>query len=233
MHLNLMIAAASLAVYAPACAQDASPSGSLLARRSAPVISPGARVAPHALRQVSLFAIPPIEPRVFQKHDLVQIVVRETSAASSKHELETEKTYGLDGAIPAWPAFNLSELLQLQIDRQSASQPVVQVDFDKSFEGEGEYKREDDLTARLTAEVIEILPNGNLILEGRTMIKNDEEELSIKITGICRPDDITAANSILSNQIHDLKIEKAHEGELKKTSEKGIIAEVMDFIFAF
>ena len=214
-------------------AQDAAPTGSLLARRSAPPQQPGAREAPHALRQVSLFAIPPIEPRVFQEHDLVQIVVRETSAASSKHELETEKSYGLDGSIPSWPVLNLSELLQLQIDRQSESQPAVQVDFDKNFEGEGEYKREDDLTARLTAEVIEILPNGNLVLEGRTQITNDEEILTIKITGICRPDDVTAANSILSNQIHDLRIEKMHEGELKKTNEKGIIAEALDFFFAF
>ncbi len=74
---------------------------------------------------------------------------------------------------------------------------------------------------------------GSLVLEVRSHIKTDEEESTIKVTGICRPEDVTAANTILSNQLHDLKIEKMHEGELKKANEKGIIAKVLDTIFAF
>ena len=81
--------------------------------------------------------------------------------------------------------------------------------------------------------MIEVLPNGNLVLEARTFIRNDEEELTINVTGTCRPQDITLANTILSNQIHDLRIEKNHEGELKKANEKGIIAKVLDAIFAY
>jgi flagellar L-ring protein precursor FlgH len=188
----------------------------------------------HALRDASMFAIAPPEPRRFAKHDLVQILVRETSRAESKHELETEKDYELEGAIEAWPDIRLSELLQLQMRAgRTSNLPRLGIEANKEFEGEGDYKREDDFTARLTAEVIDVLPNGNLILEARTFIKTDEEESSMKVTGVCRPADVTAANTVLSSQIHDLRVEKVHKGELKQTNEKGIIAKVLDTIFAF
>ena len=53
------------------------------------------------------------------------------------------------------------------------------------------------------------------------------------MTGICRPEDVSPANTILSNQIHDLEVEKIHKGELKKANEKGIISKFLDFLFAF
>lgn len=188
----------------------------------------------HALRDMSMFAVPPPLPRDFEKHDLIQIVVRETSNTKSSQTLETEKGYGLKGRIAQWPDFNLVELLQMQIMQGSGdNKPQLDIKVDKEFEGDGEYERKDDFTARLTAEVIDLLPNGNLVLEARTFIKTDQETQTLKVTGICRPEDVSAANTIFSSQLHDLYVEKNHEGELRKSSEKGIIAQVLDTIFAF
>ncbi len=189
---------------------------------------------PHALRDVSMFAVASPESREFQKHDLIQIVVRETSRVDTRHQLDAEKEYSIDGSIPRWPDLSLRDLLDLSIDAgRTTGRPELELDFNKGFSGNGRYRRQDDLTARLTAEVIEVLPNDSLVLEARSHIKTDEEEATIKVTGICRPEDVTVANTILSNQLHDLKIEKMHEGELKKANEKGIIAKVLDTIFAF
>jgi flagellar L-ring protein FlgH len=225
---------ASEPVSSPRGSDDA-PTSSLMVTTPTPPPSPeNADEAPHALRSMSLFAIAPTPPRKFEEHDLVQIIVRETSQAKASHELDTKKDYELSGKIPNWPDFNLKELLNLQIEAgRTTNTPQLDVEFGKDFKGEGDYARKEDLTARLTAEVIEVLPNGNLILEACTMIKMDDEETTIKVTGICRPDDITQANTILSNQIHDLKVDKVNQGELKKSGEKGIIAKVLDTIFAF
>jgi flagellar L-ring protein precursor FlgH len=188
----------------------------------------------HALRDASMFAIAPPELRVFKEHDLVEIVVRESSSAERSHELEAGKDYRLDGSIGAWPAFQLPDLLELQLRGSDTDNlPRLNVDFKKDFDGEGDYSREDDFTARLTAEVIEVLPNGNLVLEARTTIKTDEEESTIKVTGVCRQDDVSAANQVFSSNLHDLRVEKLNQGELKKANEKGIIAKILDTIFAF
>jgi len=189
---------------------------------------------PHAMRAVSLFAIEQPEPRVFQKHDLIQIIVREVSKAESTQELTSEKEHEITADVNAFPELRLSDLVNLQLMAgRTANLPQLDVRSGKEFEGEGEYEREDEFTARLTAEVIEVLPNGHLILEARTHIKTDEEEATMKVTGVCRPDDVTPANTVLSNQIHDLTIEKVHKGELKKANEKGIIAKVFDAVFAW
>ena len=176
------------------------------------------------LEATSLFAVMPQKPRVFKEHDLVQIVVRETTRIASFQGLETDKEYGLAGGVRNFPGLNNANLLN-----------YTEVDLagEKEFEGEGEYAREDDLTTRLTAEVVEIMPNGNLVLEARTRIKTDDEEMFTQLTGTCRPDDVTAANTILSNQIFNLEIEKLHYGEVRNAANKGILAKILDAVFAF
>lgn len=217
----------------PAAVVEESPTSSLMARpgNGAP---PAPNEPPHALRSMSMFAIAPPRPRTFQVHDLVQIIVRETSQAKSSQELETKKDSKIDGGVDAWPHFDLVDMLNLKLqDGTGENLPQVKVNFSKDFKGEGDYDRKDDLTARLTAEVIQVLPNGNLVLEARTNIKTDKETQSMKATGVCRPSDITAANTILSNQLHDLTIEKMHGGELRDASQKGIIAKILETVFAF
>jgi flagellar L-ring protein precursor FlgH len=190
--------------------------------------------SPHGLRNISMFALVSPEARIYQKHDLIQIVVRETSLAKSTHELTTEKDWNLKGDISAWPNFQLDELLQLIIRAgRTSNLPRLDLGVSKDFEGDGEYKRQDDLTARLTAEVMEVLPNGFFNDTATTEIYTDDEQSVIKVTGICRAEDVTPANTILSNQLHDLKISKEHQGELREANKKGIIAKVLDTIFAF
>lgn len=224
----------SIAAPPPQPAPDESATSSLLANTPAALAGAAANQPPHALRAMSLFAITPPTPRTYQAHDLVQIIVRETSQAKSSQDLETKKKGKVDGKVGAFPAFSLQDLMNLQIEAgRTTNLPALQLDYTKNFKGEGDYLRKDDLSARLTAEVIEVLPNGNLVLEARTGIKTDDEESIMKVTGMCRPDDITAANTVLSNQIHDLMIEKVHKGELRENAKKGIIAKVLETIFAF
>jgi len=159
------------------------------------------------LRQVSMFAIAPAESRIFHEHDLIQIIVRESTAGQSTHETQTSKKVTLNGAVTQWP--DLAGLLNGVLHAgNTANLPQVDLQFTKKFDGDGDYKRSDDFTARLTAEVLQVLPNGNLILESRTQMKQDSEEFMLTVTGTCRPEDVSPANTIFSSQLHDLKIEK-------------------------
>src|SRR5688572_12448623 len=78
-----------------ALVSDESASSSLMA--TTPLLAPiDPKQDPHALRAVSMFAIAPPAPRMFELHDLVQIIVRESSQAKSESELETDKESKLD-----------------------------------------------------------------------------------------------------------------------------------------
>jgi flagellar L-ring protein precursor FlgH len=246
-----LVGAGALLPAAGVTAQEAA-SSSLLAKPvsassvaaadAAAGVDPGApnalttvTVEPHLLREISMFAVEPSEARIFHEHDLIEIIVRENSAARSKQELQTDKDVGFRGGVSQWPSISLWGLpYGTVIGRGDTDNlPLADVDFRKQFDGEGEYTRSDEFTARLSAEIIEILPNGNLIVESRTVIQNDEEVSTVTVTGICRPEDVTPVNTVLSTQLHDLRIEKTNEGELKKANTKGIFTEILDFLFAF
>lgn len=246
VFLSFVLTAAALAQSAPSSAAPSQasppaampeqPSSSLVIAAQQQAAATAAANPETANKRVttSLYAIALPEPRKFQKHDLVQIIVREASQAKSSQNLDIKKDYSLDAKVKAWPDFNLEDLLNFQLYAgRTVMLPEMNIEAEKEFKGDGDYGRKDDLTARLTAEVIEVLPNGNLIIEARTDIKVDKEHATMKVTGICRPDDVSPANSVLSSQIHDLKIEKMHTGELKNASKKGIVAKVLEALFAF
>ncbi len=209
-------------------------SSSLLVQARTNTVTGGPSAEPHALRAVSMFAISPAESRIFHAHDLIQIIVRESTAAKSKHELETEKDVKFKGAVNQWPDLQLSSLLNGWVRAGTTDQlPQLDLTFNKDFKGDGEYERRDDFTARLTSEVLQILPNGNLILESRTRMDQDGEKFTLKVTGTCRSQDVTAANTILSSQLHDLKVEKINTGSLKNANKPGLFTRIIDTLFAF
>jgi flagellar L-ring protein precursor FlgH len=190
------------------------------------------------LEQTSYAVVLPLPPRQFNPQDLVTVVIRESSTATLESSLETEKDTSVKAEVRRFPSINLLNLLKGQLnpsnrDGDAANFPGVDLTAAKEFEGEGDYERKDSLTTRLTARVIDIKPNGTLTLEARTFIQNDDEKLTITVTGYCRPEDITADNTVLSTQMYDLRVNKQHSGELRKTASKGIITKILDVIFNF
>ncbi|MFK7960576.1 MAG: flagellar basal body L-ring protein FlgH [Phycisphaerales bacterium] len=189
---------------------------------------------PHYLQDNSLFALAEARPRIFRSHDLVQIIVQERSRSTSSQEVETSKESTIDGSISAFPSLNLADIAQLQLLGGSGTNlPRVGIDLERTFGAEGDYTRSDDFSTRITAEVVDVLPNGNLILEARTQVRNDDEVSTIMVTGVCRGLDITAGNTVLSNQIHDLQVDKRNEGPIKQANEKGLITRFFETLFAF
>jgi len=190
------------------------------------------------LEKSSYAAVLPLPPREFAVQDLVTIVIREQSSATLESNLETEKELTLRGETTRFPSVNLLNLLQGELnpsnrDGDANNFPGVDVSVTNDFEGEGDYERRDTMTTRLTARVVDIKPNGTLALEARTNIQNDEEKLTINVTGYARPDDIAADNTVLSTQMYDLRVKKQHEGEVRNANKKGILTKILDTIFNF
>lgn len=205
-----------------------------LAEPEPPVVRDGRMVYPE-MRHASYTRVPLPPPRTFNVHDLITIIVRQKSTAASESSLETEKDVNFEGEIAEFPHLTLQSLLEFQLKETThpENNPGVDIGYTHDYEGEGEYERRDKLIARLTAEVIDVKPNGNLVLAARTYIKTDSMERSIEVTGVCRAQDVTADNSILSTQLFNLHIEKVHHGALRESSEKGLITQILELIFNF
>jgi flagellar L-ring protein precursor FlgH len=190
------------------------------------------RLAP-ALSGSSFTLVRQPEPRQFGVHDLVTIIIREASEAQSSARLATEKDSRFNHRLAAFP--DLQKLLEFSLAPGNIATNPVSVDLrmNQDWEGEGRYRRSDSVTSRVTARIIDVKPNGLLVLEARKFIKNDNEELDLVLTGTCRAEDVAADNTILSTQLYDLRLAKEHKGELRRATRKGLITRVMEVLFNF
>lgn len=192
------------------------------------------RLAP-AIAESSMTRVPPPPPREFAVHDLVTIVIRESSQADSSAQLETEKESKFEHELAAFPDLQLRKLLEFQLANSTSLAEPVELDLEMNNEwsGQGRYRREDSVSDRITARIIDVKPNGLLVLEARKRVTNDRETLDVALTGTCRADDVSIDNTVLSTQLYDLRLDKQHEGELRKTTKKGIITKVLETLFNF
>ncbi len=188
-----------------------------------------------AVAEASFVAVGQPMLRKFARYDLVTIIVRETITSDAESTLDTEKSFSKKGKISAIPRFRLEDFLNLQVKQSglSGGQPEINVTFDSDFKGEGKHEQRNTFTARITARIIDIRPNGNLVLEARNKIDTDGEVMIMVLTGTCRPKDVSTDNSVLSTQLYGLSIVKEHRGELRRASKKGFLTKIFDTIFNF
>jgi len=89
------------------------------------------------------------------------------------------------------------------------------------------------MEATISARVMEVLDNGNLSIEGRRQLTVNEEDQFIIITGIIRPEDITADNVIESQFIADARIVYTGKGVINDKMRPGWLTRILDWVWPF
>jgi len=109
-----------------------------------------------AIAKVSFAAVSLPKPRTFAKHDLITIIVRESTENNSKSTLDTEKETKVAGELSDFPNISVKDLLNFQLGASdfSRGKPKIGLDLSTEFEGEGNFKRKDTFVTRITAEII-------------------------------------------------------------------------------
>ena len=178
----------------------------------------------------SFIAVKRPSPHTFRKHDIITIVVNESKRSLVRSTLEQEKSFSIDAKLNEWLRLNNRKLGPSGL---SAGKPGIKLDFTQDFEGEGRFRRDERLTTRVPVTVVDVKPNGNLILSGRKYIKEDEEERIMTLTGECRSVDVLPDNTILSTQVANLVIESSSTGALRDATRRGWIPRAFDFLRPF
>lgn len=184
------------------------------------------------LREVSLTYTEAPPSRQIQINDLITIVIDETSKQKSEQSLDTKKDYDWKAALNKFPS--LKKLIDGEIGTGDSS-PVGELDLSSKnkFKGDGTFERTDRFSARVQAKVIDVKPNGVLVLEARKTVETGEEKQTIILSGSCRKEDITTTNTVLSTQMADLFVSTKQEGQVKDASTKGLIPRVLETLFNF
>ncbi|MBQ7217788.1 MAG: flagellar basal body L-ring protein FlgH [Synergistaceae bacterium] len=100
-----------------------------------------------------------------------------------------------------------------------------------SATGDGSSERKHHATATLACLVTEVLPNGNLVIEGTRDIRTSEETLQLQLAGVIRPQDVNADNQISSQLVANAEISVKGRGVLTRSQKPGIITQILQTVF--
>lgn len=158
-------------------------------------------------------------------NDLVTIRVIESTVAAGS----ADTALGKDGKASAsvGKLFGLETKLPDFLDPTS----LVAAGSSSEFKGSGTTTRRGDLTATLTARVVEVLPNGDLVLEGAREIDINGDRQVIVMTGVVRTTDILPDNSVLSARVGQMRIRYFGQGLIKDNLKPGWLVRILNKIF--
>ena len=108
---------------------------------------------------------------------------------------------------------------------------VGSIGGDDSFSSKGSINNSNKVTAQITVKVIEVKPNGNLVISGIQNIRQNGEEQRIILSGQVRPADISVNNTVLSSKIADAKLLVTGSGPLVNKQRQGILTQIWNWIF--
>jgi len=163
-------------------------------------------------------------------NDVVNIVVDERATAERGTSTETKKDDQYETQLNEF--LGLVKEVNDKFPNFDGSK-ALSMAHKAGFKGEGKTARNDRLQATVPAMVRQILPNGNLFIEGHRVLLVNSEENHFYISGVVRRIDIDQDNTVLSSRIADAQIEFTGRGNLTKGSEKGWFSSALDSIWPF
>lgn len=163
-------------------------------------------------------------------NDIVTIIISETAAGGNKASTNTSRDTNTSAAITALLgidnkilAHNANMGGEISIGGTSAN----------SLKGAGDTSRSSKLSASISARVLKVFDNGNLLIEGKRQLTVNAEDQYIIISGIVRPEDITAINTVASQYIADARILYTGDGVINDKMRPGWLTRVVDWVWPF
>lgn len=134
--------------------------------------------------------------------DTLVINIAEKTAAAKKSDTKADRAYDASIGVPT----------MIGLPLKSVQGTTLSANSNTGFEGSGENTSSNNFTGSLAVTVIEVYPNGNLLVSGEKQIGLKEGEEFIRFSGVVNPNTITAGNTVQSTQVADARIEYKANG---------------------
>ena len=179
--------------------------------------------------QASLFE----DLRARRLNDLVTINVLENITGSGQADTNTSRNSTLDANVTGFFGAPLNLGMTNLYGNGNTFSPSVSGNMSDSFKGSGATTRAGTLVGTITAKVVQVLPNGNLVLQSRKEITINNEKQILIFEGICRPYDIASDNTIASSRITDAKVYFVGDGVVQEKQGPGWLVSFLDKVWPF
>lgn len=134
--------------------------------------------------------------------DILAILISETHKVTNEDKVNRRNESNL-----AW------RLEQYTLSKDTFNElPAIDSITEKETIGEARQEKDSSLVARVSVVVVDVQPNGNLVVAGTRVVQIDDETKTLKISGLVRPLDVTPANTVTSSQVADARVSLTGEG---------------------
>ncbi len=172
------------------------------------------------------------DQRAKQVGDILTVMVTISDKAqfdnSTSRSRSGSNSSGVGGSLGTF----LDNTFLTQAGGLSASD-LASADGSTNFSGEGSVDREETLETSVAAVVLQVLPNGNLVIEGRQEVRVNFEVRELVVGGIVRPEDISSDNKIASEKIAEARIGYGGRGQITEVQQPRYGNQVLDIVLPF
>ena len=155
--------------------------------------------------------------------DTLTIFITEKTAANKKSGASAERTGSISAAVPTVQGLPGKGFQGIELDASTSSK----------FDGKGQAAASNDFTGTITVTVIEVLPNGNMLVSGEKQIAMSQGSEFIRFSGIVNPVLVTPSNSVASVQVADARIEYRANGYIDEAQTMGWLARFFNNVLPY
>lgn len=169
------------------------------------------------------------DQRAHQVGDILTVTVNFTDRANIANQTQRSRTNKEDSS--------LNDFVGSKLLTGSAALAVpgsiLDVDSTAASEGKGSVQRQEALQTSVAAVVTQVLPNGNLVVEGKQEVRVNFEVRELIVAGIVRPEDIQSDNTIDSSKIAQARIAYGGRGQITDVQQPRYGQQVLDILLPF
>jgi flagellar L-ring protein precursor FlgH len=170
------------------------------------------------------------DQRAVRVGDIMTVRVRVTDRAQIQNQTRRQRQNSDQMGMPnLFGLENVSAIARTGIDPEN----LYRTQSSMNSQGQGSVNRSEQLTTNVAAVVTQVLPNGNLVIEGRQEVRVNFEVRELIVAGIVRPEDIESDNTIDSTKIAEARIAYGGRGQITDVQQPRYGQQVMDVLLPF
>jgi flagellar L-ring protein precursor FlgH len=148
-------------------------------------------------------------------------------------ENETERSRSASEGVGLNNMLGLESQLTKVLPEGVIGADLVDADSTSSTRGQGSTERDEEVSVKLAATVTQILPNGNMVIQGRQEVRVNFEKRVLELAGVIRPEDILTDNTISYDKIAEARISYGGKGQITDVQQPRYGQQVYDILFPF
>lgn len=173
--------------------------------------------------------LPP--PREIKKGDLIKIRVDLNSQMASEGEIQRRKNTQYDALLNDWVVLN--GLRSVKPAPQTEGDQRIRGTQNQLYRATGELDTAETMKFNITATVVDVLPNGNIVVEAHWKINNNNEQWIRSLSGVVSRESIGPGNMVLGEDVAELHIGKQEIGHVRDSYKRGWVTRLLDVFSPF